>query len=405
VALVNGSASSAAINSLALGTHTISAIYSGDANFTGSTSANFTETISSSNDNFANRIALSGTSITTGGNNATATKETGEPNHAGVVGGKSVWWTWAAPSAGKVTIDTAGSSFDTLLAVYTGTKVSALTAVTNGSNDNAATGTVTSKVTFSVTAGKVYQIAVDGKAGASGNIVLNLNLVPTAPAAPTSVAASDGTFSDKVQVTWAASAGATAYEVWRNTSNSSGSATKISTADVTGTSFDDTTPNAGTTYYYWVKAKNAGGTSGFSSSNSGYRSGAATNNNNFADRIVLTGPTVSTTGSNSGATKETGEPNHGGNTGGKSVWWTWTAPTSGTVTIDTAGSNFDTLLGVYTGSSVSTLTTVASNDDDWNAGVTTSKVTFNVTAGTVYQIAVDGYGGVAGSIVLHINLT
>ena len=90
-----------------------------------------------------------------------------------------------------------------------------------------------------------------------------------APAAPTGVSASDGTYSDKVAVTWNASSGATAYEVWRHTSNSSGSASKI--ADPTGTSYDDTAAVAGTTYYYWVKAKNAGGTSGFSSSDSGYR--------------------------------------------------------------------------------------------------------------------------------------
>ena len=89
------------------------------------------------------------------------------------------------------------------------------------------------------------------------------------PAAPTGVSATDGTYSDKVAVTWNASSGATAYEVWRHTSNSSGSASKI--ADPTGTSYDDTSAVAGTTYYYWVKAKNAGGTSGFSSSDSGYR--------------------------------------------------------------------------------------------------------------------------------------
>lgn len=405
VTVVSGSASSASINSLSMGTHTVWAIYSGDANFVGSTSATLSQSIASSNDNFANRIALTGTSISSMGNNSTATKETGEPNHAGVVGGKSVWWTWTAPSAGTVTIDTAGSDFDTLLAVYTGTKVSALTAITKGSNNNdPAGGTTTSKVTFAVTAGKVYQIAVDGNAGASGNISLQLNLAPAAPAAPTGVAASDGAFSNKVQVTWTAVSGATAYEVWRNTSNTSGSATKISTADVTGTLYDDTTANAGTTYYYWVKAKNAGGTSGFSSSNSGSRAVVTTNNDLFANRMVLTGPSVTTTGSNQNATKETGEPIHGGNTGGRSVWWTWTAPASGTVTIDTAGSNFDTLLSVYTGSSVSTLTSVASNDDDWAGGLTTSKVAFAVTAGTVYQIAVDGYGGVYGNIALHINL-
>lgn len=407
VSLVNGIATSAVTSSLGVGSHIISGVYSGDANFSGSSAANFTETISAAsatNDIFANRIALTGSSVTAIGNNAAATKETGEPNHAGVVGGKSVWWTWTAPSAGTVTIDTTGSTFDTLLAVYTGTKVSALTAVTNGSNNNDPSGGTTSKVTFAVTAGKVYQIAVDGNAGASGGIALHLNLVPAAPAAPSGVAASDGTFSDKVQVTWTAVSGATAYDVWRNTSNASGTATKINAADVTGASYDDTTAVAGTTYYYWVKARNAGGTSGFSASNSGYRAVAATTNDLFANRTVLVGPVVSTTGSSKNATKETGEPIHGGNSGGKSVWWTWTAPASGTVTIDTAGSNFDTLLSVYTGSSVSALTSVASNDDDWAAGLTTSKVTFAVTAGTVYQIAVDGYGGVYGNIALHINL-
>jgi len=33
----------------------------------------------------------------------------------GISGGKSVWWTWMAPSSGSVQIDTIGSSFDTTL--------------------------------------------------------------------------------------------------------------------------------------------------------------------------------------------------------------------------------------------------------------------------------------------------
>ena len=95
------------------------------------------------------------------------------------------------------------------------------------------------------------------------------------------------------------------------------------------------------------------------------------------------------TGSTVGATKETGEKNHAGNAGGKSVWFNWTAPAAGSVTIDTIGSNFNTLLAAYTGSSVSSVSTVASNNDI-GGGVTTSRVTFNVTAGTAYRIAVDG---------------
>src|SRR5664280_641951 len=68
-------------------------------------------------------------------------------------------------------------------------------------------------------------------------------------------------------------------------------------------------------------------------------------NDMFANRIVITGTNVVVTGSNVGATRETGEPYHAGNTGGASIWWSWTAPRVGTVTISTAGSGFDTILG------------------------------------------------------------
>ena len=227
------------------------------------------------------------------------------------------------------------------------------------------------------------------------------------PQPPTNVAATDGTYTDKVRVTWTAPVNANAYEVWRNTSNNSGSATKISSSDVAGTSYDDTTATAGTTYWYWVKAKNANGTSGFSAVDSGYRatvSGPV--NDNFANRDEHQRHVGHGDRHERGRAKESGEPNHAGNSGGKSVWWTWTAPSSGSVQIDTIGSNFDTILGVYTGSSVSSLTTVASDDD--SGGNYTSKVTFNAVGGTTYQIAVDGYNygsGMSGSIILHVSLT
>ena len=89
------------------------------------------------------------------------------------------------------------------------------------------------------------------------------------PNVPTGVSASDGTYCDRVQVSWNDSSGATSYEIWRYTSNNSGSASKI--ADDTASPYDDTSAAAGTTYWYWVKAKNSGGTSGFSNGDSGYR--------------------------------------------------------------------------------------------------------------------------------------
>jgi hypothetical protein len=126
---------------------------------------------------------------------------------------------------------------------------------------------------------------------------------------------------------------------------------------------------------------------------------AAPVNDNFASATVITGVSGATSGSTVGATKEPGEPNHAGNAGGASVWFNWVAPANGTVTFNTEGSSFDTLLGVYIGASVSTLGLVASNDDVLYPD-TTSAVTFVAVSGTEYRIAVDGYSGASGNYTL-----
>jgi subtilisin-like proprotein convertase family protein len=126
-------------------------------------------------------------------------------------------------------------------------------------------------------------------------------------------------------------------------------------------------------------------------------------NDNFAQAQVIAGTAGTTSGSNVGATKEIGERDHVFNTGGRSVWYRWQPSVSGSATLSTAGSNFDTLLAVYTGSNVNAVTTIVQNDDV-AGGVLTSSVTFNAVAGTDYRIAVDGYGGVSGNIILNWNL-
>ena len=79
----------------------------------------------------------------------------------------------------------------------------------------------------------------------------------------------------------------------------------------------------------------------------------------------LSGLPASATGTNVDATTESGEPEPEENTpGGHSVWWSWTAPADGDVTVDTCGSDFDTMLAVYTGSSVEALTPVATNGNE-----------------------------------------
>lgn len=127
-------------------------------------------------------------------------------------------------------------------------------------------------------------------------------------------------------------------------------------------------------------------------------------NDDFLGRFVGSGMTGSASGSTAFASKESSEPNHAGNPGGRSVWWRWTAPATGQVALDTHGSAIDTLLAVYTGTSVGALTPVASSDNDGsvNGG---SGLYFQALAGVEYAYAVDGKNAAAGSVALtwHLN--
>ncbi|HEV7373932.1 MAG TPA: NF038122 family metalloprotease, partial [Pyrinomonadaceae bacterium] len=142
---------------------------------------------------------------------------------------------------------------------------------------------------------------------------------------------------------------------------------------------------------------------------------APPSNDNFVSAQAITGCSGSVTGSNVGATKEAGEPNNPDSAGSaKSVWYQWQAPSGGSVTIDTVGSGFDTVLAVYTGSSLGGLALVGNNDDNEDPNTTehevTSSVTFTATQNTVYRIAVNGFnnggsGGDIGSIKLNLTAT
>jgi|GEM_PF-3599201 len=257
------------------------------------------------NDNFAARQTLSGSPATTAGTNVDATKQANEPNHAGDVGGASVWYTWTAPVAGNVNINTSGSTFDTTLAVYTGT-LGALTLIS--ANDDGPQDS-TSSVTFAAAAGTVYQIAVDGFGGGgralTGSITLSI-LIILPPV-----------------------------------------------------------------------------------------------NDNFASAIVLSGALpLRSTGSSANSTIEIGETSLYGN-GAGSIWWTWTAPASGPIAFSTAGSDFDTLLGVYSGTTLALQTLIRQNDQA--ESLSTSQVTFQAVAGTRYNFQVDGFFGETGNVNVSLS--
>jgi phosphotransferase system IIB component len=129
-------------------------------------------------------------------------------------------------------------------------------------------------------------------------------------------------------------------------------------------------------------------------------------NDAFANAQGISGTNGSVAGTNIFATKEAGEPSHSpdGNLGGRSVWYVWTAPSSGSASLTTAGSNYDTLLAVYTGTAVNGLNAIVKNDDVQSGVITTSTVQFQAVAGTTYHIAVDGFDADQGNITLNFTL-
>ena len=131
-------------------------------------------------------------------------------------------------------------------------------------------------------------------------------------------------------------------------------------------------------------------------------------NDMFANRLTITGSSANITGTNRAATKEPGEPDHAdGSPAARSVWWTWTAPSDGLVFLSTQGSTFDSLAAVYTGTSVSTLTATPGDTEYWvieSTNILFTEITFPVTAGTAYQIAVDSLWS-SGDIALALTFT
>jgi outer membrane protein assembly factor BamB len=124
-------------------------------------------------------------------------------------------------------------------------------------------------------------------------------------------------------------------------------------------------------------------------------------NDDFAQRALLTGELIQVRSAAQGATVEAGEPIHGGVGAAGSLWWTWTAPASAAVSVDTQGSALDTVLAVYTGTAIGGLVPVAANDDAF--GQSTSSLTFQSQAGVTYQIAAGDRLGTGGLLLVNLG--
>ena len=109
---------------------------------------------------------------------------------------------------------------------------------------------------------------------------------------------------------------------------------------------------------------------------------------------VLSGSSVSVLDANPIATVQASEPQILGNAGGHSLWYSWTAPSTGTVQVSGYSYDFNPEVAVYTGTSFGNLNPVAQAAASAIAGTITAAsqclCTFTATAGTAYLIKVDG---------------
>jgi hypothetical protein len=260
------------------------------------------------NDNFADAQAIASLPFADlNVSTSAATTQLGEPSPS--MGDcesitNTVWYTFTPAADAVLQGDTFGSDFDTVLAVYTGATLPALTNV--ACNDDAGSELLQSKVVFSAMAGVTYRFQVGGFPGTDESGRLDFHLaVASAPL-----------------------------------------------------------------------------------------------NDDFANAEAI--PSIPFTAgpfSTDGATVQGGEPSPCGGIG-KTVWYDFTPSVNMNLQADTFGSDYDTVLAVYTGATLNTLTSIACNDDAPDAFQ--SQLEFSATGGVTYHFQAGGFLGGSGNLVLHL---
>ncbi|MBT3482034.1 MAG: hypothetical protein HN457_11460 [Opitutales bacterium] len=371
------------------------------------------------NDDFSNATLVQNSPLVVSGFNSTATLEASEGPHDPEGTGRSVWWSWTADTDGFAELSSTGSDFNTMVAVYQGETLDALQLVAK--DRDVSPGHNGALLGFNAEAGQIYRIAVDGLLGATGNISLSLgqtvvnddfanaleieginvktsseNIAATRESGePDHVANTFG--SKSVWWSWKAPLSGN-VTISTSASNSFDTLLAVYTGGrldelqlIASNDDDDRTgvwtsaltlyAQEGETYKIAVDGWNGGfGEIGLTV--------AMAESDDLEDARNVVSDTFEDVSFTNQATKESGEPNHGGSASGQSLWWRWKATRSGHAEIATFGSDFDTVLAVYDGQSIGGLNVLVENDD--SGGALSSRVAFDVEVGEVYYIAVDG---------------
>ncbi|MCF7668949.1 MAG: hypothetical protein K9N48_04135 [Verrucomicrobia bacterium] len=359
------------------------------------------------NDDFVDGYKIKESSTIVTSTNNYASLEPGEPQHADASSADaSVWWVWSSSQPTNVLVDLAGTDFDSVLAVYQGSSVTQLTEVASSTYDDIKG--IPPHVNFDTELGGTYRIAVAGN-GAGSNFVGNIRLRIAPGATP----------DDRPPLT---------------TINSPERETLITSSNIVISGFaKEATPMDSGVSNVLIRINGgapipaSGGENWYAflglppgtnvveayavdyAGNEGKPDAVVVRyvnpiNDDFAESIFLDNVGGYITAINGRATKEPGEPIHGGNQGGHSIWYSWRAPANGTLNLTTSGSDFDTLMGLYIGTNITNLITLGSNDDSY-AGSGYSQITYSVISNQLYHIAIDGFAGESGNIMFQYSFT
>ena len=324
-----------------------------------------------------------------------------EPFHANVNDSNySLWWTWTAAEDGEAFVDTVGSHYDTVIAIYTGNSLAELTPVAsaispvdlNETGDHA-------QLKFSTVQGQPYRIAVAGASEEEAG-TLRFRLTPngsTDSTAPEVVIRSpaSGINSPEKRIELSGA-------VFDPSPNASGVERvsirregEVSSWGATGTTeWTYSVPLLSGQNVIEVTAVDfAGNVSETKTVEVNYLASDPPNNH-FFNAELLEGISGEVRADIREADKQTGEPLHAGNRGGASVWYAFTPAEDGMLELEILRADFDTLLAVYTGEKVADLQHVASNDEadpDDPDQRGRSAISQAVRAGVRYWIALDGY--------------
>jgi hypothetical protein len=343
-----------------------------------------------------------------------------------------IWWKYTAKETGAILINTVGSSFDTNLSVWSG-ETHPLTEV--ACNDDGLEESK-SQVVFDTEVGKTYYIRVDGNNNAEGDVVLigkkvvppsNASLekavaISSLPFEATGIStlgggmdmgeekASCGGEKDGSSIWYkykAAKNGFVVLDVAPTGFDVVASAWQGSSHPLTEKGCIDAATSgdkeslavavmAGETYYLRI----SGYDSAAGEVSVSLKEAIPAANDNLGNAELIRSLPYNKEMIEWFSSMETDEGSASCSSEDKnSLWWKYVSPTNKAVNISTVGSDFDTVISVWTGDKFP-LSEAGCNDDAEGATNSEAGLTFDAKAGTVYYIRINGYSGKSGKLVI-----